>query len=107
MVGLAVGLLTGRRALVAALGGACIGVVVSLLAGPGPGVIAGGLAGPLLGLAVPRTGGERATALGTRESAERYSMPGSHRSDGAHDDGRPGRATADPTLPPDSEEGLP
>lgn len=107
MVGLAVGLVTGRRALVAALGGAGIGVIVSLLAGPGPGVIAGGLVGPLLGLAVPRTTGEGAAALGTRESAKRHSMPGSHLPHGARDDGRPGRATADPILPPDSEEGLP
>jgi 4-azaleucine resistance transporter AzlC len=106
MVGLAVGLVTGRRALVAALGGASIGVVVSLLAGPGPGVIAGGLVGPLLGLAVPRTTGELAAALGTRESAERYSMPGSHLPGAHHDSG--GRGQADgPRVPPDSAEGLP
>ena len=35
MVGLAVGLITGRRELVAALAGAIIGVTVSLVAGPG------------------------------------------------------------------------
>lgn len=54
MIGLAVGLITGRRELVAALGGASLGVVVSLLAGPGVGVVVGGIGGPLLGMAVPR-----------------------------------------------------
>lgn len=106
MVGLAVGLVTGRRALVAVLGGTGIGVVVGLLAGPGPGVIAGGLAGPLLGLAVPRTTGELAAALGTRESAERYSMPGSHIPRGLRGEGELGQAE-DRDLPRDSEEGLP
>lgn len=76
MVGLAVGLVTGRRELVAALAGAILGVGVSLFAGPGIGVIVGGLGGPLLGLAVPRTAAEAATALGTLGSAERYAMPG-------------------------------
>jgi 4-azaleucine resistance transporter AzlC len=55
MVGLAVGLVTGRRELVAALGGATLGVLVSLAAGPGIGVVVGGLGGPLLGMAVPRS----------------------------------------------------
>lgn len=78
MIGLGVGLVTGRRELVAALAGAIIGVVVSLVAGPGVGVVAGGIGGPLLGMAVPRRATEEATALGTRGSAERYAMPGSH-----------------------------
>lgn len=51
MIGLAVGLVSGRRELVAALSGAILGVTVSLVAGPGVGVIVGGLAGPLLGMA--------------------------------------------------------
>jgi 4-azaleucine resistance transporter AzlC len=55
MVGLGVGLVTGRRELVAALAGAIIGVGVSLVAGPGIGVVAGGIGGPLLGMAVPRS----------------------------------------------------
>jgi 4-azaleucine resistance transporter AzlC len=78
MVGLGVGLITGRRELVAALAGAVIGVAVSLVAGPGVGVVAGGIGGPLLGMAVPRRPTEEATALGTPGSAERYAMPGSH-----------------------------
>jgi 4-azaleucine resistance transporter AzlC len=83
MMGLAVGLVTGRRELVAALGGAILGVAVSLWAGPGVGVIVGGLGGPLLGMAVPRVPGETAGAFGTPST-----RGGSE-------------------LPPDSEEGLP
>jgi 4-azaleucine resistance transporter AzlC len=56
MAGLAVGLVTGRRELVAAGAGATIGVVVSLALGTGIGIIAGGLLGPLLGMAVPEGG---------------------------------------------------
>ncbi len=100
MVGLAVGLVTGRRELVAALGGAILGVAVSLVAGPGIGVIVGGTGGPLLGLAVPRREGDAETALGTPRSAERYSMPGSRLKPGAD----PHPRAADP---PDEEGGLP
>ena len=78
MVGLAVGLVSGRRALVAALSGAIVGVAVSLLAGTGAGVIAGGLGGPLIGLAVPRTRADAEAALGTPGSVEGYSMPATH-----------------------------
>jgi len=53
MVGLAVGLLTGRREIVAAVAGASIAVGISLASGPGIGIVAGGLLGPLLGLLVP------------------------------------------------------
>jgi 4-azaleucine resistance transporter AzlC len=102
MVGLAVGLVTGRRELVAALGGAILGVVVSLVAGAGVGVVVGGLGGPLLGLAVPRGPAEATTALGTRGSAERYSMPGSHYLPGSREAGPSGKARA-----PDREDGLP
>ncbi len=56
MAGLAVGLVTGRRELVAAGAGATIGVLVSLAVGTGIGIIAGGLLGPLLGMAVPDGG---------------------------------------------------
>jgi 4-azaleucine resistance transporter AzlC len=95
MIGLGVGLITGRRELVAALAGAVIGVAVSLVAGPGVGVVAGGIGGPLLGMAVPRRPTEEATALGTTRSAERYSMPGSHfrqrRDEGPPQQSRPGK----------------
>jgi 4-azaleucine resistance transporter AzlC len=53
MAGLAVGLVTGRREVVAAGSGAAIGVVLSLAIGPALGIMAGGLAGPLLGMATP------------------------------------------------------
>ena len=53
MAGLAVGLVTGRREVVAAGAGAAIGVLLSLAVGPGMGIIAGGLIGPLVGMAVP------------------------------------------------------
>jgi predicted branched-subunit amino acid permease len=53
MIGLAVGLVTGRRELVAAVGGAAVAVGVSLAASPTVGIIAGGLVGPAIGLLVP------------------------------------------------------
>jgi 4-azaleucine resistance transporter AzlC len=53
MGGLAVGLATGRRELVAAGAGAIIGTGMSLLIGPALGIIVGGLVGPLLGMAMP------------------------------------------------------
>ncbi len=70
MAGLAVGLMTGRREIVAAVVGASVGVVVSLIAGTAVGIIAGGIAGPLAGLLVPRTAIRgRAPLDGVRESA--------------------------------------
>jgi 4-azaleucine resistance transporter AzlC len=99
MIGLGVGLITGRRELVAALAGAIIGVGVSLVAGPGVGVVAGGIFGPMLGMAVPRLAAEETTALGTTGSAERYAMPGTHF-------GRRRDDAASRTTPPD-EDGAP
>jgi branched chain amino acid efflux pump len=103
MTGLAVGLVTGRRELVAALAGAILGVGFSLWAGPGVGVIVGGMGGPLLGMAVPRRAGERSVELGTPRSAEAYAMPGSRFDRGD----RPGPDARDPEPPPDAESGLP
>ncbi len=56
MAGLAVGLVTGRRELVAAGAGASIGVALSLAFGSAAGILAGGLIGPLIGMAVPAGG---------------------------------------------------
>ena len=53
MAGLAVGLVTGRREVVAAGAGAVIGILLSLLLGPGVGIVAGGLVGPAIGMAIP------------------------------------------------------
>jgi 4-azaleucine resistance transporter AzlC len=76
MAGLMVGLLTGRREVVAALAGAAIGVAVSLAISPTIGVIAGGLFGPVVGLVVPERREGEASPIGTADSAGRYGMPG-------------------------------
>jgi 4-azaleucine resistance transporter AzlC len=84
MVGLAVGLVTGRRELVAALAGAVIAVAWALIASPAlrlepsVGVVVGGVVGPLVGLLVPPALAAERAPLGTPRSAERYAMPGSH-----------------------------
>jgi predicted branched-subunit amino acid permease len=53
MAGLAVGLATARRDMVAAGAGAIIGTGLSLALGPAVGIVAGGLLGPLVGMALP------------------------------------------------------
>ena len=78
MVGLAVGLVTGRRELVAAIVGAGIAVVVALLTSPSIGIVAGGVLGPAIGLLVPASAARETAPLGTSASAERFSMPGAH-----------------------------
>ena len=67
MAGLAVGLMTGRREIVAAGSGAAIGVVASLVAGPSVGIVVGGLVGPLLGMAMPAPAHEAAARVGPHE----------------------------------------
>src|SRR4029079_15619104 len=59
MIGLSVGLLTGRREVVAAIVGAGVGVAVALVTSPAVGIIVGGLVGPAVGLAVPARPGEK------------------------------------------------
>jgi 4-azaleucine resistance transporter AzlC len=88
MIGLAAGLLTGRREVVAATAGAAIGVVAGLIAGPSVGIVAGGLLGPLAGIAIPGKPAEPAIELGTVASAQRYSMPGAHHDRPARDAAR-------------------
>lgn len=78
MIGLAVGLITGRRELVAATVGAGVGVVVALLTAPSIGIVAGGVVGPLIGLLVPEAVARERAPLGTPASADRYAMPGTH-----------------------------
>ncbi len=53
MAGLAVGLITGRREVIAALAAVVVGVGAALLSDPAIGVIAGGVAGPIIGMLVP------------------------------------------------------
>ncbi len=54
MAGLAVGLTTGRREVVALAAGVAIALLASLAIDPRVGVVAGGLLGPAAGFAVPR-----------------------------------------------------
>ena len=93
MIGLAVGLVTGRRELVAAIAGAATGVAVALLSSPAVGIVVGGLLGPAIGLLVPAAVAHETAPIGTPTSAERYAMPGTH-VDKEHD-GLPGAGDAD------------
>lgn len=54
MAGLAIGLISGRRELVASCAGIAIGMGVALAAGAGVGVVAGGLLGPVVALVADR-----------------------------------------------------
>ena len=54
MIGLAVGLITGRRELVAAIVGAGVAVGVALVSSPSIGIVSGGILGPLVALLVPK-----------------------------------------------------
>jgi 4-azaleucine resistance transporter AzlC len=78
MTGLAVGLVTGRRELVAAIVGAAVGVVVALGSSPAIGIVAGGIIGPAVGLLVPARLAHETAELGTLASADRYAMPETH-----------------------------
>jgi 4-azaleucine resistance transporter AzlC len=60
MGGLAVGLMTGRREVVAAVAAATIAVAISLAWDPAAGIVVGGLTGPLIGMAA-RPGRGRAS----------------------------------------------
>ena len=96
MIGLAVGLITGRRELVAAMVGAGVGVPVALLFSPSIGIVAGGLVGPAVGLLVPARIAAETAPLGSPASAERYAMPsGLHSADDGADGADPPSA-----LPP-------
>ena len=90
MVGLAAGLITGRRELTAAIVGAAIGVTVALLIGPPVGIVAGGLLGPLFGLLVPAAVAHETAPLGTEASAERYALPIALEHEHPHEHGHPG-----------------
>jgi 4-azaleucine resistance transporter AzlC len=90
MGGLAVGLITGRRELVAAVSGAVIGVAVGLAWDPAAGIIAGGVVGPLVGMAVrPRAGEhgrEGQLAFGPEPQHEHAIPFFPQRTEHAHDD---------------------
>jgi predicted branched-subunit amino acid permease len=76
MVGLAAGMLTGRREVVAAIVGAGVGVAAALLTSPAVGIVAGGVIGPAVGLLVPAAVAHEKAPLGTPASAATYAMPG-------------------------------
>jgi len=78
MIGLAVGLMSGRREVVAAATGAVVGVIVALLTSGAIGIAVGGIVGPFAGLLVPSRASHETAPLGTPASAERYAMPGMH-----------------------------
>src|SRR5205085_9641423 len=86
MAGLAVGLLAGRRELVAALAGATIGVAASLAIGQTVGIIAGGILGPAVGLLVPTRDADEQAPLGSSVSAGRYGVPRTLRDERVDDD---------------------
>jgi 4-azaleucine resistance transporter AzlC len=86
MIGLAVGLITGRRELAAAIVGAGVAVGVALVTSPSIGIISGGILGPLVGLLIPARLAAETAALGSLGSADRYSMPDSH----VHTESEPG-----------------
>ena len=66
MIGLAVGLITGRRELVAATVGAGIAVTVALVSSPSIGIVAGGIIGPLVALLVPKRLASESAPLDTQ-----------------------------------------
>jgi 4-azaleucine resistance transporter AzlC len=107
MGGLAVGLITGRRELVAAVTGAVLAVAIGLAWDPAAGIIAGGVLAPLIGMAVrPRReehGREGQLAFGPEPAHDH-----DHEHDGAPDHEhaqaffpqRPGHAHDDPAHHP-------
>jgi 4-azaleucine resistance transporter AzlC len=95
MIGLAVGLITGRRELVAAIVGAGVAVGVALVSSPSIGIVSGGILGPLVALVIPKRLAAETAPLGSLESADRYLMPASH----VHADG--------PGEPPSPDEPRP
>ncbi|HJW21727.1 MAG TPA: AzlC family ABC transporter permease [Candidatus Limnocylindrales bacterium] len=109
MGGLAVGLIVGRKELVAAVSGATVAVAVSLAWDPAGGIVAGGLVGPLIGMATPvgRAGIARREAL-IAFGTERGGLMGPQ---GARVDGGPiETAPGDAIGPPpehDADGGLP
>ena len=90
MGGLAVGLITGRRELVAAVSGGVIGVAVGLAWDPAAGIIAGGVVGPFVGMAAQPRPGEHARegqlAFGPEPQHEHAVPFFPQRSEHAHDD---------------------
>jgi 4-azaleucine resistance transporter AzlC len=100
MAGLAAGLVTGRRELVAAASAAILGVALSIAFGPSVGIVVGGLVGPVLGMAVPAqsTGvhAESPMALHPSHMDETFAELETVSADGAPGDQPPPAAPARP-----------
>ena len=75
MIGLAVGLITGRRELVAAIVGAGVAVGVALASSTAIGIVAGGIVGPLVGLLVPAPATRAAETPGMLDPADLDAAP--------------------------------
>ncbi len=75
MIGLAVGLVTGRRELVAAIVGAGVAVGVALASSTAIGIVAGGIIGPVVGLLVPAPATRDTGTLGTLDPADLDAAP--------------------------------
>ena len=94
MGGLAVGLITGRRELVAAIAGAVIGVGIGLASDPAAGIIAGGIVGPIVGMVVAPRLGEHARegqlAFGPEPEHEHAVPNFPQRAEHVHDDPKAG-----------------
>jgi 4-azaleucine resistance transporter AzlC len=96
MIGLAVGLITGRRELVAAMVGGVVAVAVALLTSPAIGIVTGGVLGPLIGLVVPAAVAQETAPIGTGASADLSAIPHTHLTDGPA-----GGVPAETAAPPD------
>lgn len=104
MGGLAVGLITGRRELAAAIAGAALGVGVGLAWDPAAGILAGGVLGPLVGMAVRPAAREH-----EREGQLAFGPEPAHQHDDDHehdhDHAPPDHEHAIPFFPQRSEHG--
>jgi hypothetical protein len=77
MIGLAVGLVTGRRELTAAIVGAGVAVGVALVSNVSIGIVSGGILGPLVALLIPKR-----LAAGNAPPGTLESEPSLHREPG-------------------------
>jgi 4-azaleucine resistance transporter AzlC len=100
MGGLAVGLITGRRELVAGVGGAVLAVAIGLAWDPAAGIIAGGVLAPLLGLAIrpgaSEHGREGQLGYGPEPAHDHDAGPDDHEHAQGYFPQRPGHAHDDP-----------
>src|ERR1035437_7650267 len=75
MAGLSLGMVSGRRDVVAALGAAAVAVPVGLAAGASVGLVAGAVIGPFFGLAVPVSAGDKSGDPEMPESSAAAGLP--------------------------------